>query len=289
MHSAMQFRTAAAALAVVALAAAAKLRLSSSTASGTHAENINAAAPTGGNPYHILGVANDADKSTVIKAYRALAMKWHPDRNRADPAAADAAFAIISHAYDVLTDVEKREVYDRLGEDGLARLRDGDPSVKKDWLPPDEVLRRIHNDGDEPWLQSFVTSSFSRLGQLWSVWEDALPTLRGLGGMLGVTFQPSVVITATEDASGATLSSGGTTSGDVTFKFALSGRSFDFDATDVSHNCARAKFLGMKTTFYLQCAHTQGAALDVSVAANSFTVRGKEGGNTPARFELRMV
>jgi hypothetical protein len=42
----------------------------------------------------------------------------------------------------VLTSEEKRDVFDRLGVRGLERLQDGDPSVKKGWLPPHEVLRR---------------------------------------------------------------------------------------------------------------------------------------------------
>lgn len=102
------------------------------------------------NPYSIIGVPSDASDETIVKAYRKLARRWHPDRNRGSEEA-QAVFGTIAQAYGVLTDAEKREIYDRLGARGLERLRDGDPSVKKDWLPPDEVLRRIHNDGDEPW------------------------------------------------------------------------------------------------------------------------------------------
>ena len=46
-------------------------------------------------------------------------------------------------AYEILMDEEKREVLDRLGEEGLERLRDGDPTVKKDYVPPDEILRQL--------------------------------------------------------------------------------------------------------------------------------------------------
>ena len=106
------------------------------------------------NPYSIIGVPSDASEETIVKAYRKLARRWHPDRNHGSEEA-QGVFATIAQAYDILTDSEKREIYDRLGEQGLERLRDGDPSVKKDWLPPDEVLRRIHNDGDEPWHREF--------------------------------------------------------------------------------------------------------------------------------------
>ena len=65
-------------------------------------------------------------------------------------------FASIANAYGVLSNPEKREIYDRLGEKGIARLQDGDPSVRKGWLPPDEILRRIHNDGDESFFNSLI-------------------------------------------------------------------------------------------------------------------------------------
>ena len=245
----------------------------------------HSAVPEGGNPYAILGVPNDASKQAITKAYRALALKWHPDRNSDDPTA-DASFALISHAYDVLTDPEKREVYDRLGETGLERLRDGDPSVRKDWLPPDEVLRRIHNDGDEPWLQSWVTSGFATL----ATGVDTVGAYATrLAAQLGVDRRPAVVISATEDATGAALHSGGSARGDVTFRFTLSGKSFDFSEASVTHTCANARFLGMKTTFYLQCAYVAGQTLAVSVAANVFSLTGRQGTNGPSEvFRLDM-
>ena len=64
---------------------------------------------------------------------------------------------------------------------------------------------------------------------------------------------------------------------------------FDFVEGDVTHNCLKSKFLGMKTTFYLQCEHAPGHALSVSVAANTFTVAGREGPNLASDvFELSM-
>ena len=243
-------------------------------------------APSGRNPYAILGVKNSADKQTITKAYRELAKEWHPDRNGDQDAT--AIFATISHAYDVLMDAEKREVYDRLGERGLRRLIDGDPSVRKDWLPPEEILRRLHNDGEEAWVQSLVTSSFASLGALMEGVGSRVAWFHTILGISPPT--PAVVITASEDATGALLASGGQASGDVTFKFVLSGKSFDFERDDITHGCAKAQFLGMKTTFYLQCAHVAGQAIAVSVAANAFTVAGQHGSNTPsAIFRLTMI
>ena len=64
--------------------------------------------------YSTLGVAKDADLETLKKAYRKLAMQYHPDRNHGD-AAAEQKFKELSDAYDVLKDDQKRAAYDRFG------------------------------------------------------------------------------------------------------------------------------------------------------------------------------
>ena len=64
--------------------------------------------------YSTLGVAKDADLDTLKKAYRKLAMQYHPDRNHGD-AAAEQKFKELSEAYDVLKDDQKRAAYDRFG------------------------------------------------------------------------------------------------------------------------------------------------------------------------------
>lgn len=69
--------------------------------------------------YSILGVSKTADDNELKKAYRKLAMKWHPDKNPDNKEAANAKFKEISEAYEVLTDPQKREVYDKFGEEGL--------------------------------------------------------------------------------------------------------------------------------------------------------------------------
>ena len=65
--------------------------------------------------YDILGVDPDADVDELKKAYRKLAVKYHPDRNPEDP----NKFSEISMVYSVLTDAEKRELYDIGGEKAL--------------------------------------------------------------------------------------------------------------------------------------------------------------------------
>jgi molecular chaperone DnaJ len=67
--------------------------------------------------YALLGVARDATEADVKKAYRKLAMEFHPDRNPAPEA--EAKFKEITEAYEVLRDPQKRATYDRYGKAGL--------------------------------------------------------------------------------------------------------------------------------------------------------------------------
>jgi curved DNA-binding protein len=67
--------------------------------------------------YQVLGIARDASEKDVRRAFRSLAAKHHPDRNR-DDAGAEERFKEINEAYTVLSDPEKRAVYDRVGSAG---------------------------------------------------------------------------------------------------------------------------------------------------------------------------
>jgi molecular chaperone DnaJ len=68
--------------------------------------------------YEILGVARDADADTIKRAYRQLALKYHPDRNPGSPEA-EEQFKQATEAYEVLRDGEKRAAYDRFGHAGV--------------------------------------------------------------------------------------------------------------------------------------------------------------------------
>ncbi|MDL1971141.1 MAG: molecular chaperone DnaJ [Candidatus Desulfofervidaceae bacterium] len=69
--------------------------------------------------YEILGIPRTATQEEIKRAYRKLALKYHPDRNPGDKEA-EERFKEIAEAYDVLRDPEKRAIYDRYGHEGLS-------------------------------------------------------------------------------------------------------------------------------------------------------------------------
>lgn len=69
--------------------------------------------------YSILGIGRSATEDEIKRAYRKLALKYHPDKNKTPDA--EEKFKLIAEAYEVLSDKKKREIYDQYGEEGLRR------------------------------------------------------------------------------------------------------------------------------------------------------------------------
>jgi len=69
--------------------------------------------------YAILGVVKTASEDEIKKAYKKQALKWHPDRNLNNKKQAEEKFKELAEAYEVLSDKNKREIFDRYGEEGL--------------------------------------------------------------------------------------------------------------------------------------------------------------------------
>uniref|UniRef100_A0A1A7ZP56 DnaJ (Hsp40) homolog, subfamily B, member 5 n=3 Tax=Nothobranchius TaxID=28779 RepID=A0A1A7ZP56_NOTFU len=93
---------------------------SSSSAEGTKCEQDTpclSIKPTGKDFYKVLGVTPDSNEDEIKKAYRKMALKFHPDKN--SDADAEDKFKEIAEAYEILTDPKKRSIYDQFGEEGL--------------------------------------------------------------------------------------------------------------------------------------------------------------------------
>ncbi|KAM7277259.1 hypothetical protein ACFE04_019125 [Oxalis oulophora] len=87
--------------------------------------------------YKVLGVDRSSNDDDLKKAYRKLAMKWHPDKNPNNKKEAEAKFKQISEAYDVLSDAQKRAVYDQYGEEGLKGVPPPDAGGSTHFHPGD--------------------------------------------------------------------------------------------------------------------------------------------------------
>jgi molecular chaperone DnaJ len=89
--------------------------------------------------YELLGTSRTASADEIKKAYRKLAMKYHPDRNPGDKKA-EAKFKEVSEAYEILSDAQKRQQYDQYGHDGLkAAFGPGGFDFSRDFTHVDDL------------------------------------------------------------------------------------------------------------------------------------------------------
>ena len=103
--------------------------------------------------YEVLGVDKNADESTVKKAYRKIAMKYHPDRNP-DNKEAEDKFKEAAEAYEVLSDADKKARYDRFGHAGVS----GGGGFSGGGMSMDDIFQQFGDIfGDSP-FESFFGS-----------------------------------------------------------------------------------------------------------------------------------
>ncbi len=117
--------------------------------------------------YEILGIARGASADEIKKAYRKSAIKYHPDKNPGDPEA-EKRFKEISEAYEVLSDDQKRQMYDRFGKEGV-RGAAGGGGGPQGFSSMDEALRTFMgafggNQGSESIFESFFGGGFGGPG-----------------------------------------------------------------------------------------------------------------------------
>ncbi|XP_077347270.1 dnaJ homolog subfamily B member 6 isoform X2 [Lithobates pipiens] len=106
--------------------------------------------------YEILGVLRNSSQDDIKKAYRKLALKWHPDKNPENKDEAERRFKEVAEAYEVLSDPKKRDIYDRYGKDGLTGGGGGGGGSNYDhpfdfgftFRSPDDVFRDFFGGRD---------------------------------------------------------------------------------------------------------------------------------------------
>ncbi|MCS6784696.1 MAG: DnaJ domain-containing protein [Candidatus Caldarchaeum sp.] len=103
--------------------------------------------------YEILGVPRNATKEEIKRAYRRLALQYHPDRNKSPDA--EEKFKEISEAYAVLIDDEKRKLYDMYGRAGVSQSYSTEDLFKSTWVDFDELFRDLGFGGFESVFERF--------------------------------------------------------------------------------------------------------------------------------------
>lgn len=112
--------------------------------------------------YKVLDIPRDASEADIKKGYRKQALRWHPDKNPDDKEAAEKKFKLISEAYEVLSDRDKRDVYDRYGRDELLGRRGKSARYNYDHDSASRAAYRgFHFRRPEDVFRDFFGSGFS--------------------------------------------------------------------------------------------------------------------------------
>ncbi|XP_032513578.2 dnaJ homolog subfamily B member 6 isoform X3 [Danaus plexippus] len=113
--------------------------------------------------YRILGVSRSSTDAEIKKAYRKLALKWHPDKNPDNADEANRRFKEISEAYEVLSDERKRRVYDQYGKEGLNNSRGRHSASDEDYDFGYHGFPFTFRDPEEVFREFFGGSPFGEL------------------------------------------------------------------------------------------------------------------------------
>jgi len=132
--------------------------------------------------YQVLGVDKKASSDDIKKAYRKLAIKWHPDKNPNNKAASEEKFKKISEAYAVLSDPEKRKQYDNFGSADQFRQQYSQEDIFRGF-DLDEILRSFGFGGSRSAGGRTFRTTMKRGGPSSQEYEDPLHSFFGnLGG-----------------------------------------------------------------------------------------------------------
>lgn len=145
--------------------------------------------------YSILGISRSASEDEIKKAYRKLALKYHPDKNKTPEA--EEKFKLIAEAYEVLSDKKKRDVYDQFGEEGL---KNGGPGCGagggfSSSGGPANFSYTFHGDPRATFAQFFGTDSpFDIFFNLGGLGPNNHPSKYRVGGKSLCVSQPSRIL-----------------------------------------------------------------------------------------------
>ena len=117
--------------------------------------------------YRVLGLEKSAAEADIKRAYKKLALQWHPDKNQENRAAAEEKFKRISEAYACLSDSEKRKLYDTYGKRGLEQGSGMGGGFRSHMHDPEEVFRTFFSSGgfeDDFGGHPFFGSHFGGMG-----------------------------------------------------------------------------------------------------------------------------
>merc|ERR1719171_3394996 len=145
--------------------------------------------------YRVLGVEKSATEQEIAKAYKKMALKYHPDKNPDSKEVAEVNFKKITEAYDVLHDAEKRRTYDQFGKAGL-QGGGGPGAGGVSFQQADEIFKAFFG-GNDPFSMFFDDDDMQgggfggmfggkggRGGQR-VVFRNGMPGGGGAGGMPG--------------------------------------------------------------------------------------------------------
>ncbi|XP_075259177.1 dnaJ homolog subfamily C member 5-like isoform X2 [Convolutriloba macropyga] len=92
--------------------------------------------------YKLLNIEKTATQDDIKRSYRKMALKYHPDKNRDNPEAAEM-FKEINRAHGVLSDEAKKDIYDKYGSRGLQLLDQMGPDALKVWMKMNSPLAKV--------------------------------------------------------------------------------------------------------------------------------------------------
>lgn len=148
--------------------------------------------------YSVLGLSKSASDSEIKKAYRVLALKWHPDKNPDDVQTAEEKFKVIGEAYSVLSNADKKKRYDLYGHEAVDDHFDGfdeavstffmffQDSAEADFLSPEDMAFFLKTASRAP--PKFKKRVFGRkkkagnAKQMESMMETMMMDAFGMGG-----------------------------------------------------------------------------------------------------------